>query len=578
LRRLASDIQMRDQQLKNEGKKGIRAIGILGSDVYDKLMILRVLRKRFPKAIFFTTDLDASLLHPSEFQWTRNMLVASSFDLKIADHQELQRMRAGEGSASNMAEILINATKATIPQFRDVYQTSVYLSTLWASNKDLTRKSEKNRGAFDRSLDAATVKEAVRGAKETIEKVANEAGIDGNVVQAVKETIEKVANEAGVDGKIVQAAKEAIEKVANKTSIQAAKEALDKAANNVVQAKKEAIEKGAQEAEGSVVNEVVQFAKGVLQTVKDPAAKKVKEYAEETIKQAAILNAVQVVAIEQAKKLNENRFLLFKELFKGNLSPKVYEIGRNGPVELTEKPGLTLKEMLSVKDIANIRPFYPTKPSAISSQSILIVAACLMVFALLAFAFWCRWIVTSDLGGMGNGLYIRELNRARLMAISAVVMGGLQFFLEQSLIATVAVAFFEYILLVGFYCLWIQNIMEAKVLVRAAVTKVKAQKADEDARNAKKAAKRAKADAKAMKQVAKKSKTAEEAKLQIEVAQKVAADAIVVAEEMSDLAKQAGKKSKAAAKAKAELKEKYSGDLPKRLQMVLKPYQEEGGA
>ena len=48
---------------EEEAKNGeeFRAIGVLGSDVYDKLLILQALRPTFPRAIFFTTDLNARL-------------------------------------------------------------------------------------------------------------------------------------------------------------------------------------------------------------------------------------------------------------------------------------------------------------------------------------------------------------------------------------------------------------------------------------------------------------------------------------------------------------------------------------
>ena len=38
---------------------GIEAVGVLGSDVYDKLLVLQALRPLLPNAWFFTTDLDA---------------------------------------------------------------------------------------------------------------------------------------------------------------------------------------------------------------------------------------------------------------------------------------------------------------------------------------------------------------------------------------------------------------------------------------------------------------------------------------------------------------------------------------
>ena len=54
-----------------EACPGFKAIGVLGSDVYDKLLILQALKQNFPHAIFFTTDLDARLFPPREIQWTR---------------------------------------------------------------------------------------------------------------------------------------------------------------------------------------------------------------------------------------------------------------------------------------------------------------------------------------------------------------------------------------------------------------------------------------------------------------------------------------------------------------------------
>jgi len=122
LRRLSSQMSETDQQLKNTGDRGIRAIGILGSDIYDKLMILQVLRERFPKALFFTTDLDASLIHPDNIPWTRNMIVASSFDLRLND--KIQR---------------------SMPPFRDSYQTSAHFAALIAVNPRIATWFKDNR-------------------------------------------------------------------------------------------------------------------------------------------------------------------------------------------------------------------------------------------------------------------------------------------------------------------------------------------------------------------------------------------------------------------------------------------------
>ena len=109
LRRLADEIVLLDKRLRKQDGKGILAIGVLGSDVYDKLLILRALRSRLIGVTFFTTDLDAQFLHPAEFPWTRNLVVGSSFDLKLAD--SLQGMT---------------------PPFRDNYQTALFYSTRMA--------------------------------------------------------------------------------------------------------------------------------------------------------------------------------------------------------------------------------------------------------------------------------------------------------------------------------------------------------------------------------------------------------------------------------------------------------------
>jgi hypothetical protein len=97
---------LKQEEAKN-GKFG--AIGVLGGDVYDKLLILQALRDQFPTAIFFTTDLNARLAFPAQWKSTRNLIVASHFGLEL--QPQLQ---------------------TPIPPFRDSYQTSLFYSTLRA--------------------------------------------------------------------------------------------------------------------------------------------------------------------------------------------------------------------------------------------------------------------------------------------------------------------------------------------------------------------------------------------------------------------------------------------------------------
>ena len=129
LRRLVDRVRKLDENIRNSKipcpvkNNGISAIGVLGSDVYDKLMILQALRSYFPGKIFFTTDLDAAYFSPQEQPYTHNLIVGSSFGLNLAP--ELQM---------------------AIPSFRDSYQTAVFFSTKLAAttwegkNNDATEK------------------------------------------------------------------------------------------------------------------------------------------------------------------------------------------------------------------------------------------------------------------------------------------------------------------------------------------------------------------------------------------------------------------------------------------------------
>ena len=104
VRRIA--LSMVNWNRTKEWEEKIRYIGVLGSDVYDKQLILQALRPHFPEAVFFTTDLDARLFHPGQYDWARNLIIASGFGLELKE--ELQ---AGQ------------------PPFRDSYQTATFFAT-----------------------------------------------------------------------------------------------------------------------------------------------------------------------------------------------------------------------------------------------------------------------------------------------------------------------------------------------------------------------------------------------------------------------------------------------------------------
>jgi hypothetical protein len=105
LRRLAANMRARDEQL-HRNSAGVVAIGVLGSDVYDKLTILQALRPEFPEALFFTTDLDERLRPEGKKLFSRNLIVASGFERRLRD-----------------------AVQVDVPPFRGSYETSAFLAT-----------------------------------------------------------------------------------------------------------------------------------------------------------------------------------------------------------------------------------------------------------------------------------------------------------------------------------------------------------------------------------------------------------------------------------------------------------------
>jgi hypothetical protein len=107
LRRLAGSIRSLQDELQEQKEPGaIKAIGVLGTDVFDKLQVLRALKFEFPDAVFFTTDFDENFTMDKDRKWARNLIIASSFGPELA--KKLQ---------------------VSIPPFRQSYQTAAFLST-----------------------------------------------------------------------------------------------------------------------------------------------------------------------------------------------------------------------------------------------------------------------------------------------------------------------------------------------------------------------------------------------------------------------------------------------------------------
>jgi hypothetical protein len=113
LRRLAWQMKEDNARWQREDGFGIRAVGLLGSDIYDKLMILRALRPQFPNAIFFTNNYDAHFERRDDWDDTHNLIIVSPFGSVLPETYSQQH----------------------IAPFRDNNQTSIYVGTLIATGK-----------------------------------------------------------------------------------------------------------------------------------------------------------------------------------------------------------------------------------------------------------------------------------------------------------------------------------------------------------------------------------------------------------------------------------------------------------
>ena len=112
--------------IENTDKGKVRAVGLLGSDVYDKLLILKALKPRFPGAIFFTTDLDARFFDGTiEPEFSRNMIVASGFGIQANSSSGDIKPPSCTNQNFDKDETCFNTT----PPFRSSAQTA-YFRTL----------------------------------------------------------------------------------------------------------------------------------------------------------------------------------------------------------------------------------------------------------------------------------------------------------------------------------------------------------------------------------------------------------------------------------------------------------------
>jgi hypothetical protein len=123
LRRLARLLKEKDTQWRRADGIGIGAIGLLGSDIYDKLMILRALRPEFPGTIFFTNNYDAHFERRDDLGDTHNLIIGSPFGSELPEFPKWWWQR--------------------MPPFRDTNQTALYAATLVATGRIEEKAAEE---------------------------------------------------------------------------------------------------------------------------------------------------------------------------------------------------------------------------------------------------------------------------------------------------------------------------------------------------------------------------------------------------------------------------------------------------
>ncbi|WP_347806337.1 hypothetical protein [Pseudomonas rossensis] len=156
LRRLAEHIAREDAAYRRNGESGIGAIGVLGVDAYDKLLVLQALKSRMPYKLYFSTDLDACMLQRGQAQTTRNLILAAPYGLTLT-----------------------RALQQDVPPFRVSLQSAAFISVLAAL---APQPYDAKRAKFDYSK------------SELLSRGIYEVGISGFIPLASRLTASRPAN------------------------------------------------------------------------------------------------------------------------------------------------------------------------------------------------------------------------------------------------------------------------------------------------------------------------------------------------------------------------------------------------
>lgn len=124
LRRMGFEMRYTDDELDD-----VIAVGILGTDVFDKLLVIRALRPVMKDAFFFTNNLDAWMWDSKEIETTKGMIAAAPAGIEMGDILE-------EKLNSNIKEISSFDYKPLhVLPFRNSYQSSLFRTAYGALTK-----------------------------------------------------------------------------------------------------------------------------------------------------------------------------------------------------------------------------------------------------------------------------------------------------------------------------------------------------------------------------------------------------------------------------------------------------------
>lgn len=122
-RALESRFKERDLQGGREASK-LRAIGVFGPDICDKLLLIQTLRPLFKDAVFFTDAMDARLLDPMQaLPTTRNLVVVAPYGLELTQHLQvgIPPFRSSEQTGTFFAAMLATShvDEASVANFQE---------------------------------------------------------------------------------------------------------------------------------------------------------------------------------------------------------------------------------------------------------------------------------------------------------------------------------------------------------------------------------------------------------------------------------------------------------------------------